>query len=419
MELDKETTKKLQEKILKIFIEFKKICEDNGLKYYLIGGSCLGAVRHKGFIPWDDDIDVGMPREDFTTFCRIAPQFLSQNLFLQTYESDPQYYFEFAKIRDSNTTYLDSGMKQLDINHGIFMDIFPLDSYPNSLFSKFKLRFNRALYDNYIQLRHSKIEPENRSVQKKIMQKLSCRIVKSEIQAKASRTALFQQVSNKPGKFVANYYGAWAKKEICPTRWFGDGISASFEGYDVKIPKEYDSYLSQLYGDYMKLPPIEKRVSHHHCDVIDLDTSYKYYTKAGHRMKRVITYGTFDLLHYGHINLLRRAKELGDYLVVAISTDEFNWDEKHKRCYFTYEQRKALVEAIRYVDLVIPETNWEQKKTDVHEYHIDTFVIGNDWKGKFDFLKDEGVEVIYLPRTPEVSSSQIKADLSIKPSRGV
>lgn len=131
-------------------------------------------------------------------------------------------------------------------------------------------------------------------------------------------------------------------------------------------------------------------------------------------MKRVITYGTFDLLHYGHINLLKRAKELGDYLIVAISTDEFNLKEKNKVCYFTYEQRKALVEAIRYVDLVIPEENWEQKKTDVHEYHIDTFVIGDDWEGKFDFLKDEGVEVVYLSRTPEISTTQIKKDLKVK-----
>ena len=128
-------------------------------------------------------------------------------------------------------------------------------------------------------------------------------------------------------------------------------------------------------------------------------------------MKRVITYGTFDLLHYGHINLLRRAKALGDYLIVVISSDEFNWNEKHKKCYFTYEQRKALVEAIRYVDLVIPEESWSQKRTDMHEYHIDTFVMGDDWKGKFDFLKEEGVEVVYLPRTPEISSSQIKKDL--------
>lgn len=128
-------------------------------------------------------------------------------------------------------------------------------------------------------------------------------------------------------------------------------------------------------------------------------------------MKRVITYGTFDLLHYGHINLLRRAKALGDYLIVVLSSDEFNWNEKHKKCYFTYEERRQLIEAIRYVDLVIPENNWEQKVNDVREYHIDTFVMGNDWEGKFDFLKAY-CEVVYLSRTPEISTTQIKNDLN-------
>lgn len=127
-------------------------------------------------------------------------------------------------------------------------------------------------------------------------------------------------------------------------------------------------------------------------------------------MKRVITYGTFDLLHYGHINLLRRAKELGDYLIVVVSTDEFNWNEKKKKCYFSYTERKALVEAVRYVDLVIPETCWDQKSSDIDEYHIDTFVMGDDWQGKFDFLKDK-CNVVYLPRTPEVSTTKIKSDL--------
>lgn len=128
------------------------------------------------------------------------------------------------------------------------------------------------------------------------------------------------------------------------------------------------------------------------------------------KMKRVITYGTFDLLHYGHINLLKRAKALGDYLVVVVSSDEFNWNEKSKKCYFSYEIRKQLVEAIRYVDLVIPENAWDQKINDVKEYHIDTFVMGDDWEGKFDFLKDY-CEVVYLPRTPEISTTKIKRDI--------
>ena len=127
-------------------------------------------------------------------------------------------------------------------------------------------------------------------------------------------------------------------------------------------------------------------------------------------MKRVITYGTFDLLHYGHINLLRRAKALGDHLTVALSTDEFNQKAKGKKSFFTYEQRKTLLEAIRYVDLVIPEGNWGQKISDVKEFRIDTFVMGDDWEGKFDFLKDY-CEVVYLPRTPEISTTQIKEEL--------
>lgn len=129
-------------------------------------------------------------------------------------------------------------------------------------------------------------------------------------------------------------------------------------------------------------------------------------------MKKIITYGTFDLLHYGHINLLRRAKALGDYLIVALSTDEFNWNEKHKKCYFSYEERKSLLEAIRYVDLVIPEENWEQKRSDIKEFRVDTFVMGNDWEGKFDELKDL-CKVVYLPRTPEISTTQIKTDLKM------
>ncbi|HBK7120698.1 glycerol-3-phosphate cytidylyltransferase, partial [Enterococcus faecium] len=130
-------------------------------------------------------------------------------------------------------------------------------------------------------------------------------------------------------------------------------------------------------------------------------------------MKRVITYGTFDLLHYGHINLLKRAKQYGDYLIVALSTDEFNWNAKQKKCYFSYEKRKQLLEAIRYVDLVIPEENWEQKVKDIKEYHADYFVMGDDWAGQFDELEQlTDAQVIYLPRTPEISTTQIKNELN-------
>ncbi|NLC65161.1 MAG: glycerol-3-phosphate cytidylyltransferase [Erysipelothrix sp.] len=130
-------------------------------------------------------------------------------------------------------------------------------------------------------------------------------------------------------------------------------------------------------------------------------------------MKKVLTYGTFDLIHRGHINVLRRARELGDYLIVALSTDEFNKIEKDKVCYYTYDERKEILETIKYVDMVIPEENWEQKVTDVEKYDIDVFVIGDDWEGKFDFLKEQ-CEVVYLPRTEGISTTQIKEDLASK-----
>ena len=126
-------------------------------------------------------------------------------------------------------------------------------------------------------------------------------------------------------------------------------------------------------------------------------------------MKRVITYGTYDLLHWGHIRLLQRAKALGDYLIVGLSSDAFNAG-KGKQAYHPYEERKAMLEAIRYVDLVIPENTWEQKIHDIQEFHVDTFVMGDDWEGKFDELK-EYCEVVYLPRTAGISTTKIKEDL--------
>lgn len=125
-------------------------------------------------------------------------------------------------------------------------------------------------------------------------------------------------------------------------------------------------------------------------------------------MKKVLTYGTFDLLHVGHINLLRRAKALGDYLIVGISSDNFN-ARKGKEAYYNFEQRKEILEAVRYVDLVIAEDDWEQKQKDIQKHDVDLFVMGDDWAGKFDHLQ-EYCEVLYLPRTSGISTTQIKND---------
>lgn len=129
-------------------------------------------------------------------------------------------------------------------------------------------------------------------------------------------------------------------------------------------------------------------------------------------MKRVLTYGTFDLLHWGHVCLLQRAKALGDYLIVALSTDEFN-ALKGKKAYHDYEERKRMLESIRYVDLVIPENDWNQKRKDIIQYQADVVVMGDDWDGKFDDLSDL-CEVKYLPRTEGISTTKIKEELKMQ-----
>lgn len=127
-------------------------------------------------------------------------------------------------------------------------------------------------------------------------------------------------------------------------------------------------------------------------------------------MRTVLTYGTFDVLHIGHVNLLKRAREMGDRLIVGLSSDEFNRG-KHKSSLLDYDNRKAVLEALRYVDLVIPEITWEQKVEDVQKYDVDIFVIGDDWEGKFDFLS-EYCDVRYLSRTADISSTLIRTSLS-------
>lgn len=129
-------------------------------------------------------------------------------------------------------------------------------------------------------------------------------------------------------------------------------------------------------------------------------------------MKKVITYGTFDLFHIGHLNIIKRAKQQGDYLIVAISSDAFNAG-KGKKAYYSEAERMEIVKSIRYVDEVILEESWDQKTHDVQDHHVDVFVMGDDWEGKFDFLK-EYCEVVYLPRTDGVSTTKIKTDLKVK-----
>lgn len=270
----KNSIKELQQKTLEILRVFIDTCEKLNVKYYLIDGTLLGAVRHKGFIPWDDDIDVGMIREDYEKFLKEAPALLPESFFLQTYESDPGYQHNFAKIRNSNTTFIESSLADKKINHGLFLDIFPLYECEKEYNVSRKFNIKRAICN----LRISYLYNDNVVSKKaRLVRPITKLFFSTAQKALRAEENLFK--TNPDGKFLANYNSLWGEKETVPKEWFGEGVTLEFEGIKVICPTEYEKWLTNVYGDYMKLPPEEKRVTHHNTEIIDLEKSYTEYIK--------------------------------------------------------------------------------------------------------------------------------------------
>ncbi len=275
MEPTKEQLAQLKQIELDMLQAFVEVCRQLGLTYYLLGGTLLGAVRHRGFIPWDDDIDVGMSRKDYEIFIKEGQSLLPKHLFIQNLHSDSEYPMCFTKIRNSNTAFVESSVAHLNIHHGVFIDIFPLDYYPEQrseqkrLQRKLKLcgaRINRIYRTN-----------EKKSWKGKLISVLALLWCPSLKKAISRREKFYERV--KPSNLMVNHGGAWGNKEIVPKEWYGDGMTVKFEGLDVLAPAQYHNWLTQVYGDYMQLPPEEKRVGHHYVDVIDLNQSYLVYKR--------------------------------------------------------------------------------------------------------------------------------------------
>lgn len=274
-----EQLKQIELDILKQFIE---VCQKLNLTYFVLGGTMLGAVRHKGFIPWDDDIDVGMPRQDYEVFLQKAQALLPESYFLQTHKTDPEYPLNFAKIRNSNTTFIESSMANRNINHGVYIDVFPLDFYPDS-------KLQQSLFDIRLKLLHFRMRSEfvipkeyKASVLKKAVQNglmgLAKLIFPSAQKAIEKREKLMKSYTHT--SFLANFCGAWGKREIVPASWYGEGKVCSFENLSVRIPVQAEKWLTQVYGNYRQLPPKEKQISHHYTDKIDLEHSYKNFMQG-------------------------------------------------------------------------------------------------------------------------------------------
>lgn len=272
----------LKEAELGLLREFIRICEELKLSYFAVQGTLLGTVRHKGFIPWDDDIDVGMLREDYELFLEKAPEHLPEYYFLQTFYSDPEYYHCFAKLRDSRTTFIENTAQKLrHMNQGIFIDIFPFDYYPEkALQSRYfeikklilRYRLRREFYipqDNVRNLPNSL---------RKILMKTASILYPSERTALEKSDKLYKSIQ--PGNLLINNGSPWGRREIVERSWMEKTQSLMFEDISVCVPTGYDAYLTHVYGDYMQLPPEKERKPHHYAKVIDPFVPYDQWMDA-------------------------------------------------------------------------------------------------------------------------------------------
>ena len=279
MELKSEQIAALKKVEIDILKEFIRVCDSLNLKYYVLEGTLLGAVRHKGFIPWDDDIDVGMPRADYERFCFEGQKLLPEHYFIQTINTERDYRANFAKIRDSRTTFIETSVRHCNINHGIYIDIFPLDDcFDDEHAHKRRCRSLSLILMTLRIIKGFYVPNKKKTIVRRLAELLSVIRYPTIRGALLAREKWMKALPE--SNTYANYGSEWWWH--LPKEYFGEGEYLEFEGIRVRAPKDFDKCLTHIYGDYMKLPPEEERVAHHFADVIDTTkpyTEYKTVTK--------------------------------------------------------------------------------------------------------------------------------------------
>lgn len=259
---------KLHEADLAIVKEVINICDRNSLMYYMLGGTMLGAIRHKGFIPWDDDIDLGMPRKDYEKFLEIAPKELSERMRIVNYKTDSDYHYYITRIQDIETKVIEVRYEKEGKFTHVSIDIFPLDGTPNNCFIRklycFRLMMHRAMMSLHYK---DGIDRERKRgfVEKAMLATL--RILPTDrmfnaYKQKEKVDKILKRYDMCKSDFTGNMMGAYRTKELIPTVWYGSNTFYEFEGIMMRGIAEYDKYLSRLYGDYMRLPPEDSRKVH-------------------------------------------------------------------------------------------------------------------------------------------------------------
>lgn len=263
-----EKRKKIWAVALDLLFEFDRICRKYNLKYFIMGGSLIGAIRHNGFIPWDDDIDVAMLREDYEKFLKVGVNELKDPYMLQLPWTDEGYYYSFAKIRNKDTSAVCTTFRYAEFNQGIFMDIFPLDNcIKDDLEERFNM-INKLNRENSTHMRMS--NPYMSEADKKRVAELSGKSpmeIYNEIQEIATKYKYIETEYVNTAVFTAYKYDTLVYKK----EWLNETIDKDFEGFLFPIPKGYDGALRVQYGDYMQLPPVEKRGTEHFDGVFDPD----------------------------------------------------------------------------------------------------------------------------------------------------
>ena len=262
-----------------ILRECIRIMDAHDLRYYLVCGSALGAVKYGGFIPWDDDMDIGLFREDYERFCEIAPRELPEYYFLQNYQTDPAFPAIFSKVRDSRTTYIEKSASELEICHGVYIDVFPLDGYPESKSEARRLERKKKLYT--LSLASAFCISESYSAKAKLFFKAERALGLHKRTAKtvASYEKLIAKYPTDSSRLICNHGNWQGRLEYAPREQYGNGAWASFEGLPVRIPERFDEYLTQKYGDWRADLPEEKKVGHHYYEILDLSRPYTEYVK--------------------------------------------------------------------------------------------------------------------------------------------
>ena len=275
----------LQKKQLDLLKAFIRVCEKHNLKYFLVGGSALGAVRHKGFIPWDDDIDVGMPREDYDKYVTLQSEYEGTPYFIQTWKSDPHYIYNYGKLRDSSTTFIENMYTNHRINHGVWIDIFPIDGFSKTI--KPREKFKKRILFIWLNVYCSYLPALMKHIRKRTFFKdlffnfvaglfyfLDIAHFHNKFVEKYAK-----KISLNECKLAGNLFGFNMKREAMPIELFQEYVKLPFEDIEVNVLKDYDQYLRNLYGDYMKLPPVEKQVGHHYHKGLSLTEGYEEYMK--------------------------------------------------------------------------------------------------------------------------------------------